>query len=1486
LVLLAFLVPATLAAQTRDGVDVLLGKARSLEVRGRMDLAAQNWSQVLLVDPNQREALAGLARHAKQSGDANNERLYLGRLRKLNPTDPAIAAIERMRVLTRQEQARLDEAGRLAAQKRPDEAMKIYLQLFGDEPPWGKWAETYYDTLALSTGGRPKAIARLRTLSSRDPDNEVYRLWLARILSYDEKTRMEALRLFGSIHDSGTVEQARSVWRQALAWEKENPAVQQSLEAYLKRYPDQELQQAANRLREKSELATQDAAKERGFQALRSNDLVTAEVTFDDVLRRSPKDVNAMAGLGFVRLDQKRFDEALSLFDKARTLDPQRADVREGHETAQYWSYMQRGAAMQQRDAEAAMAAYQAALAMRPNEEEPVLAIGQVMLRQGDLAGAGLRFDQVLKRSPSNADAIVGLGFVRLKEKNFAEAANLLGKARTLTPDRPDVEEGYRTARFWGLVTNASKALDENRPDAAIAGFEQALQIDETSTDALMGLAGATERTRNYAAAARAYMRLTTALPNDEKVWLGLVRVQVGAGEHNAALQSYQRAPMEVRRKLEARADHLSRLALALFAGDQQVAADSMLRRALAAAARDDTDEALGIRLQIANLLKKQGRVEQAMAIYKQTTDIHPANIIAWQGLVGAYAERRDFARAISAVRAMPRNAYDAATKDAGFLNAVAAAYSADGQCSQAEDLLNRSIALERAAGRRAAESTYLHLADVAMRQGRYDKAGQIYRDVVNGNAESVEAWRGFFTALHTQGDDRTLLNEARRIPAATRARLGSDEGMLTILAAAHSKAGEHLEVVKLLEAARGLYRSKGQVPPADLDLQLGWALLSASGSDTLADLLPKTRARTDLTESQREQVDELWTTWALRRAEEAVKVGDDDRAAGILTEAGGRMPGNSRMQAALAALYARKEDWAMALHVYESWGMAGASAADYRAAAGAALGARDTARADRFLHEGLARWPNDRDLLHMTGRRAVSQGNYREAEGLLKSALTAAVDTRARAPQTTVRTEPLTPPHAASTPACRQDTASHAPQGFRITPATFVGRTAPALLRMQNGPAARGSGLRAQGSGTGNQGSGNQAPQNGGAEPQSGSADPPASSAEPQDPQPVGQIEDELDVVRHRNTPFAAAAVDFRGRAGDPGLARLVVLDFGPGGSTALRDQVRIGIDIHTLALNNGAPDGQSDYRFGSLPLGGLFPEQHARGYGGEIQMSMDVFGAMFGTSPRGFLNETWTGGVRLGSPDAPVRLIAARDLVKDSMLSYAGARDPGTGTRWGGVVSNSVFLHFNRDESGNGQYVSVGGGTLRGVNVDDNWNAAAGAGAYWTIGTGDQANLTLGADVTAMHYAKNLSFFTLGHGGYFSPQLYFMASMPVRWNIKRAGGTYEIRISPGIQHFVEASSPLYPTGAILTPPEPFAPLVYPEQTRTAPNYDVGFRADYRLTPHLHLVAFANANNTRDFNQQVFGIALKVLALRLPASRELSVRAIPDWRGNQPLGN
>ena len=129
------LVAASAPSQTQGGVDILLAKARSLEARGLMDLAIQNWHKVLLVDPDQTEALAGLARGAKEDGQNDEERAYLDRLRKINPHDPQIAAVEKLRVFTPEERNRLDQAGRLAMQHKPDQAMGIYHQVLGDQLP-------------------------------------------------------------------------------------------------------------------------------------------------------------------------------------------------------------------------------------------------------------------------------------------------------------------------------------------------------------------------------------------------------------------------------------------------------------------------------------------------------------------------------------------------------------------------------------------------------------------------------------------------------------------------------------------------------------------------------------------------------------------------------------------------------------------------------------------------------------------------------------------------------------------------------------------------------------------------------------------------------------------------------------------------------------------------------------------------------------------------------------------------------------------------------------------------------------------------------------------------------------------------------------------------------------------------------------------------------------------------------------------------------
>ena len=134
--------------------------------------------------------------------------------------------------------------------------------------------------------------------------------------------------------------------------------------------------------------------------------------------------------------------------------------------------------------------------------------------------------------------------------------------------------------------------------------------------------------------------------------------------------------------------------------------------------------------------------------------------------------------------------------------------------------------------------------------------------------------------------------------------------------------------------------------------------------------------------------------------------------------------------------------------------------------------------------------------------------------------------------------------------------------------------------------------------------------------------------------------------------------------------------------------------------------------------------------------------------------------------------------------------------------------LVQLSHDDSGTGQYVVLGGGILRGENVPDNWNAEGSAGAYWTIAPSDQARLTLGLNLAAMHYDNNQNFFSFGHGGYFSPQKFAQASVPLSLFARLGRSMHEITASPGFQYFTRKRRAFYPTLAIAIPGEPFGPL------------------------------------------------------------------------------
>jgi tetratricopeptide (TPR) repeat protein len=151
-------------------VTALLARARVQDESGHVDLAAQGWQQVLLADPNNREAIAGLARWAKLAGNNAEAERYLDRLRQLDPHDAAIGQVigqvQGMRS-TKEQNAQLQQASKLAQSGQNEAAMRIYRSVWGDRPPDGDWALAYYDTEAGSEAGRAEAIERLRDLARR-----------------------------------------------------------------------------------------------------------------------------------------------------------------------------------------------------------------------------------------------------------------------------------------------------------------------------------------------------------------------------------------------------------------------------------------------------------------------------------------------------------------------------------------------------------------------------------------------------------------------------------------------------------------------------------------------------------------------------------------------------------------------------------------------------------------------------------------------------------------------------------------------------------------------------------------------------------------------------------------------------------------------------------------------------------------------------------------------------------------------------------------------------------------------------------------------------------------------------------------------------------------------------------------------------------------------------------------------------------------------
>jgi len=305
------------------------------------------------------------------------------------------------------------------------------------------------------------------------------------------------------------------------------------------------------------------------------------------------------------------------------------------------------------------------------------------------------------------------------------------------------------------------------------------------------------------------------------------------------------------------------------------------------------------------------------------------------------------------------------------------------------------------------------------------------------------------------------------------------------------------------------------------------------------------------------------------------------------------------------------------------------------------------------------------------------------------------------------------------------------------------------------------------------------------------------AAQPDPMSQQIAAQIAD----LQQTQDPKIQAGISVDDRSGSGGLDELTTIGAPIVGSYAPHGWGKLEITATPTFLAAGQlssdPAQQSQFGSDALDVSASPSAQNAAGIAIAASYSLPWLKLHIGSTPFGFKIEHLVGGAELDPSfgnGIQLRLTASREAVTDSLLSYAGTRDPTSGTLWGGVVRDRAAGQVS--VSAGPGYVYAGGGfdQLTGTHVAKNSEIEFGAGSGYPIFHTDTTNTQLGLNLTYFSYQKNLRYFTLGQGGYFSPQSYFAASIPLDYKETDGSLTWSVGGAIGVQSYSENASPYYP--------------------------------------------------------------------------------------------
>jgi predicted Zn-dependent protease len=340
---------------------------------------------------------------------------------------------------------------------------------------------------------------------------------------------------------------------------------------------------------------------------------------------------------------------------------------------------------------------------------------------------------------------------------------------------------------------------------------------------------------------------------------------------------------------------------------------------------------------------------------------------------------------------------------------------------------------------------------------------------------------------------------------------------------------------------------------------------------------------------------------------------------------------------------------------------------------------------------------------------------------------------------------------------------------------------------------------------------------------------------------------DDIADMERHRAKGYVTSGRDYLSkRDGAPGISNLKLAE------TPIEMRLPLGyggeqffVQVERVSATAGALAGASSYelsQYGKIQAldsgaaaGKYTAVQSAQGTGLGLGYETDSMRVDIGTTPRDFPVSYAVGGVKWSHYTATTGFSfdLSRRPVTSSLLSYAGAHDPVTGEVWGGVRSTGGSLHLSRDRGRLSGSFDFGYHWLTGQNVQNNTAATTRIGADWSFIRSDDMRLTAGLAYSDWRYREDLSYYTFGQGGYYSPQRYRSLSVPFRWTGREERWSYLLLGSVSVSTSYEKAMAYYPTDPRLQ--QIAANPIYAGGPGHGLFYALGGTLEYRITPQLY---------------------------------------------------